>query len=97
MAANAQFEVAEEARIVVEETDIGRARGSDVPGHGGRKESLAVDQREIVDLARLECLEGDAWLDIRRGDFDKLILCDRLEESAHAIARLVSKSVLPAW
>ena len=58
MAADAQLEMAQEAGVVVKKTDVGRARRMDVARNGGGAESLAVDQGEVVDLARLQRLKA---------------------------------------
>ena len=50
----------------MEEADIGRAGGCDVSGHTGRAEGLAIDQGEVVDLAWLQRLKSNPWLQMRR-------------------------------
>ncbi len=85
MAADAQLEMAEKARVVVEEADIGRTGRRDVARHGGGEKRFAVNQGEVVDLARLERLERDPRLDVGRGDLDQLVFWN-CRQRAHAMA-----------
>ena len=64
--ADLQLQPAEKTGVVVKQPDIGRTRRRDVPGDGGRQESLAVNQSEIVDFTRLERLRDLAYLLVRR-------------------------------
>ncbi len=66
MSADAQLQMAEEPGVVVEEPDIRRAGRIDISGNIGGAEGLAVDQGKIVDLARLQRLEGEPRLKVRR-------------------------------
>src|SRR5207248_616113 len=52
LAADLQLQPAEKTGVVVKQPDIGSARRRDVSGDGGRKESLAVNQSEIIDFTR---------------------------------------------
>src|SRR5579884_823280 len=96
MAADAQLKVAEEARVIVEEADVGSAGRHDVAGDGGGEKRLAVDEREVVDLARFQRLERNARFHVGRRNFHQFIVRDGLAKCAHAIARLVLPRFAPA-
>ena len=75
--ADAQFQLAEEARVVVKEADIRRTRRIDIAGHTGCAKGLAVDQGEIIHLARLKRLKRESRLDVRRRNLDQVIIRNR--------------------
>src|SRR5215472_1050592 len=85
VSADAQLQAAEEAGVVKEEPDVGRARRHDVASQGGGKKCLALDEGEVVDLARLGVLVGDPRLRIGRGDLHQLLM-NNGQPGAHAVA-----------
>src|SRR6185437_8956691 len=93
-----QLQVAEKTGIVVEEADVRRAGGGDIARHRGGEESFALNQGEVVDLARLQGLKLHSRLDVGRGNFYQLRLRNR-DSRAHATARCSSMRAvrLEAW
>ena len=71
MAADAQLQVAEEAGVVVEETNVRRARRMDVAGDIGSAEGFAVDEGEVVNLPRLHRGKGKTRLQVGRRDLNQ--------------------------
>ena len=60
MPTDPQLKLAQEARVVVEKTDVRRAGRIDVSRDAGSAEGLTIDKGEIVDLARLKFLVRQA-------------------------------------
>ncbi len=83
MTADAQLQMAEEARVVVKKSNVGRARGMNVSGYIGSAESFAVDEREIIDLPRLHRWEGKTRLHVWRRNLNQLLV-GKCEIRTHA-------------
>lgn len=74
MSVDLELELAEEARVIVEEADIRRAGGRNVAGHGGGQKRLAIDESKVVDLARFQVLVGEPRLFMRAGNLHQFVL-----------------------
>src|SRR6476659_3900670 len=53
---DAKLQPAQKTGVIMEETNVGRARRHDVTGDGGGEKRLTIDQGKVVDLARLRIL-----------------------------------------
>src|SRR5579859_5243539 len=89
---DAQFKPAQKARVIVKEARVRRTRRHDVAGDGGGEESLAVNQGQVVDLARLRVLVDKARLRIGRNYLHQLRLGD---DQLCAHATICSTSFTP--
>src|SRR6266571_4031880 len=93
MPPNAKFELAEKPGVVMKKADIGCTGWVDVAGNRGGKKCLAIDQREIVDFARLERLISHARFNVRVGyRHQTLKPAGRCWLGAHATAGSSGKS-----
>src|ERR687888_410678 len=91
MSEDLEFELAEKPCIVVEKTDIWGASRGDVASNRGGEEGLAVDESEIINLARLKVLIGDPWLYVRTRNLDQFIF-GYAQQGIHATARCCGNS-----
>src|SRR6266705_1113334 len=93
MSAYTKLELTKKPCVIVKKADIGRAGWIDVAGDSGGKKCLAIDQREIVDFARLERLISHARFNVRVGyRHQTLKPAGRCWLGAHATAGSSGKS-----
>ena len=74
MSKDLQLELAKEPGVIMEKADIRRAGGRDVTGDSGGEKRLAIDESEVVELARFQVLVCDPRLHEGARDLHHLVL-----------------------
>src|SRR5262249_1650543 len=74
ISAHAQLEAAEKAGVIVKKADVRRPGRHDITGESSRKKSLAINEGEIVDFARLSSLIRQPGLWIRRRNLGQFMM-----------------------
>ena len=70
MASHPEFQVAQEAGVIVKEANVGRSGRRNVASNRGGKKRLPLNQRKVVNLPWLQRPEGNSRFHVRRWDFD---------------------------